>query len=415
MRRLVIALMILCACAAVTCAQNAPTSAASPARSAAGAPAQEASDKSPAAKNDYGNPDNWLCRPGLAAEKDACAVDLSTTVIAADGSTRVEQFTPNPNPPIDCFYVYPTVSTQPGGNADMAADPEERAVIRAQFARFASQCRPYAPLYRQATLAAIVAAATGRVLPVDRAMVYNDILDAWNYYLAHDNKGRGVVLIGHSQGAGVLTLLIKGEIDGKPVQKQIVSALLLGTNIAVPQGADVGGRFEHIPLCRAATQTECVITYVSFRATQPPALNGRFGHVLGENMQAACTNPAALGGGSGELHAYLRSGGAGFVADEATPGPWTKSGAPITTPFVSLPGLLSAECLNNENGSYLAITVHGEPDGPRTNSITGDVVVRGQVLPEWGLHLIDVSEAMGNLLDIVGHQSQAFLAALPKK
>ena len=27
-----------------------------------------------------------------------------------------------------------------------------------------------------------------------------DVLAAWNYYLEHDNQGRGVVLVGHSQG-----------------------------------------------------------------------------------------------------------------------------------------------------------------------------------------------------------------------
>ena len=78
----------------------------------------------------------------------------------------------------------------------------------------------------------------------DRALAYNDIVDAWHYYLQHDNDGRGVVLIGHSQGSGVLTQLIRDEIDGKPVQSTIVSALLLGTNVAVPRGKDVGGAFQ---------------------------------------------------------------------------------------------------------------------------------------------------------------------------
>jgi hypothetical protein len=83
-----------------------------------------------ALKNDYANPDNWLCRPGLAKEKDACAVDLSTTVIAADGKTTLEPFTADPVAPIDCFYVYPTVSNDPGGNATMQAETEEKAAIR---------------------------------------------------------------------------------------------------------------------------------------------------------------------------------------------------------------------------------------------------------------------------------------------
>jgi hypothetical protein len=42
-------------------------------------------------------------------------------------------------------------------------------------------------------------------------------------------------------------------------------------------------------------------------------------------------------------------------------------------------------------------------------------VVGGQVLADWGLHLIDVNLAMGNLLDIVGQQSKAYLSSAPKK
>jgi hypothetical protein len=60
------------------------------------------------------------------------------------------------------------------------------------------------------------------------------------------------------------------------------------------------------------------------------------------------------------------------------------------------------------------VTVHGDPAGPRTSDIVGDVVVNGQVLPEWGLHLIDVHLAMGNLVDIVRQESTAYLAGKKK-
>jgi hypothetical protein len=298
----------------------------------------------------------------------------------------------------------------------MIPGPEEKGVVRAQFARFASRCRVYAPLYRQITLSALRAAIRGNPIPMDRALAYNDVLDAWNYYLEHDSHGRGVVLIGHSQGSLVLTQLIENEIDGKPLQSRIISALLLGSNLPVPKGRDVGGVFQHIPLCHAADQTGCVIAYVSFRATDPPPAYSRFGKATGENMTTACTNPAALAGGRGELHAYLGTNGSGFVAvPQATPGPWVKPAQPITTPFVSLPGLLTAECVTNESGSYLAVSIHGDPAGPRASDIPGDIVVNGQVLHDWGLHLIDVNVAIGNLLDIVSQQSRAFQATVPKK
>ena len=366
---------------------------------------------SASAGNDYNDGKSWLCRPG---RQDACAVDLTTTIVAANGKLTVEKWLPKADAPTDCFYVYPTVSNDPTPNSDMNPGPEEMGVIRAQFARFGSVCRVYAPLYRQVTLTALRSGIAGKPMAVDRVLAYKDVVDAWNYYLEHDNKGRGVVLIGHSQGSGVLTQLIRNEIDGKPVQSRIVSALLLGTSLPVPKGKDVGGAFQHMPLCRSANQTGCVIAYASFRSTAPPPANSRFGRVQGENMVAACVNPAALGGGSGELHSYLAAAGSS-LGSSAEPRPWVNPAKPVSTPFVSVPGLLSASCVSNEKGSYLEITVHGNPADPRTDDIVGDVQVNGQVLADWGLHLIDVNLTMGNLIDIVRDQSRAYLTTAKKK
>jgi Protein of unknown function (DUF3089) len=372
-----------------------------------------AASATPAAKNDYSNGASWLCRPG---RQDACAVDLTTTIISADGKLKRETWAANPKAPIDCFYVYPTVSNDPGGNSDMNPGPEEKGVVAAQFARFASQCRVYAPMYRQITLTALRAFIAGTPIAADRVMAYNDVLDAWNYYLEHDNNGRGVVLIGHSQGSGVLTQLIKAEIDGKPIESRIVSALLLGTSLPVPKGKDVGGAFEHIPLCHSPSQTGCVISYASFRSNVPPPANSRFGKVQDQGMVSGCANPAALGGGSGPLHAYMGTRGSRIVANaENDPGPWVTPPQTIDTPFVSVPGMLTAECVSNDHGSYLAVTVHSDPTSPRAKDIVGDVVVNGQVLQDWGLHLIDVNLTMGNLIDVVHQEAKAYLSNRSKK
>jgi len=364
-----------------------------------------APQSAPPAANDYSKPETWLCRPG---RQDACAVDLTTTVITADGKLSKEPFKTNANAPIDCFYVYPTVSNDPTPNSDMNAGPEENSVVRAQFARFGSQCKLYAPLYRQVTLKALRAAmAGGGGFPADRKLGYDDVLAAWNYYLQNDNKGRGVVLIGHSQGSAMLMQLIKNEIDGKPIQSKVLSALLLGTNVAVPKGKDVGGSFQHMPLCRSGSQLGCVISYVTFRSDVPPPANSRFGRVPQEGMTAACVNPAALKGGKAEMHAYLSSGFNGVSTESAQPKPWI-AGGKIETPFVSLPGLLTGECVSNDAGSYLAITTNANPADPRTDEIPGDVVANGQVMKDWGLHLIDAHVAMGNLIDVVAQQSKAY-------
>jgi Protein of unknown function (DUF3089) len=365
----------------------------------------------PPAATDYANPDVWLCKPG---RQDACSAPQDATIVAVNGTLTHETFHPAKNPPIDCFYVYPTVSNEPGGNSDLNITGAEKLVVNAQFARFAAKCRLYAPMYRQVTLTALRAMIAGKPIPFDRDLGYGDVLAAWNYYLAHDNQGRGVLLVGHSQGSGVLTRLIKDEIDGKPVQGKVISAILMGTNLPVPKGADVGGAFKHIPVCRSNSQTGCVIAFADFRANVPPPENSRFGKAP-DGMQAACANPAALGGGSGVLDAYLSAGRISSGSDgPREPFDWTTPAKPIDTAFVKVPGLLSAECVANEHGSYLAVTVHPTSGAARTNDISGDVVVNGQVLQDWGLHLIDANLTMGNLVAIVGDETKAYLAKAKK-
>jgi len=372
---------------------------------AAGVAAQQA-DTAPPKPNDYADGKTWLCRPG---RQDACAIDHTTTVVAADGKLSKETWSADPNAPIDCFYVYPTISTDPTPNSDMNADPAELNVIKQQFARFASKCKPYAPLYRQVTLVGLRRMlAPGATVTLDQGLQYDDVKDAWNYYLKNDNKGRGVVLVAHSQGSFILNRLIHDEIDGKPIQSKLVSAILLGTTLAVPKGKDVGGSFQHVPLCHAATQTGCVITFASFRSTVPPPANTLFGRVPDPAMAAACTNPAALAGGSGELRAYLDKSGR-TITSNAPGKPWVMPEQPIETPWVSVPGLLTAKCASNENASgYLEVTVHGDPADPRVDDIVGDIGVGPNVLANWGLHLVDVNLVMGNLLDIVSQQTKAY-------
>jgi hypothetical protein len=90
-------------------------------------------------------------------------------------------------------------------------------------------------LYRQVTLAGL----RGEVRGIDLETPYNDVFAAWNTYLARYNNGRGVVLIGHSQGSKILARLIASEIDGTAEQRWLISAIILGEEIDVPAGRDV--------------------------------------------------------------------------------------------------------------------------------------------------------------------------------
>lgn len=392
--------LLLAACATSTPPAAAPAAPAKPA-----APAIPSTTPAPTASNiDYNKPDTWLCRPG---RNDVCAQPLSVTTITADGKrTKGDPIVPNPNAPIDCFYVYPTVSNDPGGNSDMNAGPEEIGVTFAQFSPLRTQCRMFAPLYRQITLAALRSRFTPTPMPMDAAMAYGDVVAAWRHYLAHDNKGRGVVLIGHSQGSRMITELVAKEIEGKPVHKQLISVMPLGANLNVPKGQDVGGAFKSTPLCRSASQTGCAVSYVSFRANTPPPQGSLFGRAPA-NEEVACNNPAALAGGAVQPKAWFSKRADVSVATGQGTAKWQALVASVDTPFFALPGLVTTQCKSDANGSYLAMSVN--PDA-RTDDIGGDVVAGGNVVGTWGLHLIDVSLSIGNIVDLVGSQGRAYLA-----
>jgi hypothetical protein len=356
----------------------------------------------PSSRTDYSVPAHWLCKPGNA--NNACDVNLDTTVIKADGSTTIEKFTPNPNAPIDCFYVYPTVSLDPFTQSDLVPGEEELNVVKAQLARFGSQCRIFAPMYRQFSLGALRArmAGTGAVptrgTPADAAA---DIDDAWAWYLANENKGRGVVILGHSQGSGQITRLISSKIDGKPDQARLVSAIIMGSTIQVPKNADVGGTFKSIPVCKSASQTGCVISFSTYRDNVPPSDNASFGINRGET-EAVCTNPAALGGGKASdpksyWTVFGRDAGRKFV-----------DGKEVSTPFAATPGLITAECVRKNNHHYLEVHINANPADPRTDDPLTDVMAQGKPDPAWGLHLNDANVAMGDLVDIVRRQAAAW-------
>jgi hypothetical protein len=354
----------------------------------------------PSSAPDYADPAAWLCLPGRA---DACSGALATTALNANGYGSTGQVLPDKAAKVDCFYVYPTVSRDPGLNSDLVAGLEENATAAVQFARFGGVCKTYAPLYRQVTLAALPRAFAGEDLTANFATAYGDVLAAWRDFLATRSKSRPFVLIGHSQGSIHLLKLLAEEIEGKPAAKHMLSAILLGWAVEVPEGKLVGGSLKSTPLCTRVAQTGCVITYMSFRAASPPADNAFLGRAARPGMTAGCTNPAALGGGSAPLDSYWFTlsppqGGAEPIA-------WSSEGNP-PTPFLRTEGLVSAACAHRGRSGYLAVTVNADPADARTDRIPGDVYVAGRLNPGWGLHVADMNLAQGDLIRLVEAQAK---------
>ncbi|HEX7133643.1 MAG TPA: DUF3089 domain-containing protein [Iamia sp.] len=338
----------------------------------------------------YDEDANWVCRPDLA--DDECR-DLDVTILAADGTTTVEEREPAADPPIDCFYVYPTVSSDPGTSADLEWTPEdgEALTVVAQAAQYARSCRVYAPIYRQVTLNGIGGGASEE----DRATAYGDVVDAWQTYISQWNEGRGVILIGHSQGTGHLVRLLEDEIDGVPeLQDRLVSAHLFGGSVQAPEGEVVGGTFDEIPACTSADEAGCIVTWSSYPAAVPPDDTGIFGRT-GDDGRSLCVDATDL---LGEETAHP-------VAPVAAPLVGALAGTEdVTTPFVGLPETLDLSCASTADHDYLAVGL-ADPDDPRPD----EGFVAETLGHSWGLHLVDVNVALDDLVALAERQGAAYL------
>ncbi len=236
-------------------------------------------------------------------------------------------------------------------------------------------------------------------------LAYRDVLAAWRHYLAKQNGGRPFVLIGHSQGTIHLTRLLAEEIEGSPASKRMLSAMLIGFNVEVPEGKLVGGSLKRTPLCTKVGQTGCVVTYVSYRASSPPPPVALFGRAARPGMTVACTNPARLSKQSAPLDSYWYAGPPLTGAPSTIQ--WSSTGAP-PTPFLRTDGLVSATCVNRGPVGYLSISVNADPSDARTDQIPGDVTIAGRPQPGWGLHTADMNLALGDLIALVEAQAEAF-------
>jgi hypothetical protein len=346
---------------------------------------------------DYSKQSSWLCLPGRS---DICSKPLATTALNPNGYGSAGQSAIAKDPPLDCFYVYPTVSNDQGMNSDLNPS-EEKVATETQFARYASVCRTFAPLYRQMTVAAIVAYTTGTNVDDAAALAYRDVAVAWRNYLATRNQGRPFVLIGHSQGSLMLQMLIAREIENKPaVARRMKLAVIPGFNVLVPQGKLVGGTFKRTPLCSRPGETGCVISYVSFREKNEPPPGAMFGIADQPGMTVGCVNPARPGSGDWaafDSYWYTRSS----YPVPGGPIAWSTEGPP-QTPYVRTEGLVSGKCVNDGPRCYLSIHTNRNPGDKRTDRIGGEVGLMGGFLPGWGMHLNELYEAQGDLIREIG-------------
>lgn len=367
---------------------------------------------------DYSLDRNWLCKPGRV---DACATDINATAISPKGKQTVEPFVhaSDDEKKIDCFYVYPTVSTQDADLSNLDQESAQFNRIRTQFARFANVCRLFAPMYRQVTLKLMAQYATdlrkfdpNAVLAAapQYKTAYGDVVAAWKHYLANDNHGRGVILIGHSQGSFILRDLIKNEIDGKVDQKKLVAAYLAGVVIATSKIDASKNEFKEVPACAKAPQTGCFISFSSFdENAPPPSWSKAFGMSTVAGTTNNCSNPAELSGDNGRLIPYIDASRS--TDDGKAPIQWVKRASTLGTPLVKLPNFLKAKCVTRDDGAgYLSVGFIN-PDASsdlRKRYTPGHVIVGPTLLSNWGIHDADMELVMGNLVKIAQRQAASW-------
>ena len=156
---------------------------------------------------------------------------------------------------VDVFFIHPTTYyknefwLQPLDDADANRITDEQ-VMRGQAAVFNTCCAVYAPRYRQATLFSFMDTSGDGQQAI--AFAYEDVEDAFDYYLAHYNQGRPFIIAGHSQGGLHADTLLKNKIAGTDLESRLVAAYPVGYYIT-GEGS--------VPVCENATQTGCQATW----------------------------------------------------------------------------------------------------------------------------------------------------------
>lgn len=220
-------------------------------------------------KIDYSLLKNWASHPALQDSADAVPgpyiVDFNDTA------------------QIDVFFIHPTSYVSKKINESMNAPVDnaelnhetDKGTMYYQASVFNNIGRIYSPRYRQAHLSTYWLTDKEKQKQIFD-IAYQDVKDAFEYYLAHYNHGRPIIIASHSQGTNHAQRLLKEYFDNKPLQSQLVAAYLVGMPI-------LKNEFENIPACQDSLQTGCFCTWRTFRYGSKTMMPDR--------EDIVCTNP----------------------------------------------------------------------------------------------------------------------------
>jgi predicted secreted protein len=200
---------------------------------------------------------------------------------------------------VDVFYIHPTTYrraeswNQPIEDA-ATNDWTDESVIARQAAAFNACCRVFAPRYRQATAAAVVAPAAMQAIGAYE-FAWQDVRSAFLHYMTHWNGGRPFIIVGHSQGAAHVERWLKEFWPRENYRSKLVAAYAIGVSFTERSIAELGGG---IPVCTTPSATGCFLSWNAFDRSGDPSQylamtlarhQQRFGNLEGTNV--VCVNP----------------------------------------------------------------------------------------------------------------------------
>jgi hypothetical protein len=163
------------------------------------------------------------------------------------------------DPPADVFFIHPTTfngGRNWNGPIDDAASNHflEHVILPNYAGPFVRVGRLFAPRYRQASL------YTTLTLKDDareaREFAYFDVRRAFDAYLARDNKGRPLVIVGVEQGGLLAQRLLHDELADHP---DLIGRLAAAYLIDVVALRDDYGPAARLPACRRQGEPRCVV------------------------------------------------------------------------------------------------------------------------------------------------------------